>query len=563
MKKLIALSLALIAALSLSACAAEKTTQSTLGTIGTLASANTGDTTGTQATTGTSASTATTGNISKPLNPTDEELLELADKALKDFRAADSFRSDVTCEMTMKYGKTTTTENMSMQLLAKNLKTSPEWLKKSSTDDGYGKQESSVYFKDGYFYASKCGLRGKVFASDSAKEEFGYDKTFDSFIAEIPVGNAESVGINTFLSSGIVKDEKVRNIVINNKSNTVLLKEYYELIRSSFVSDDENVDIDVSFPEEEVSVMVDNNGALKHYRATVTVNVAVSSGGVTVNTNVKMLFSFNVKDLNGAVEVEAPESLDLYRGTTEKEFGYTFFNLAYEDLIEKSDLEASSSCSIGVQMSGVSMTINMGGRLWANNFNTASPILRETAMMEIVGQSSAKTDFYFKNGYYYISTMDAEGKSTQAKLSEEEYKALYGAPDFTVIRMFGSRDFESHEISANEYTGNTEILFAINPDDFKLQFAQDIDSIKTLVVGTYEVTHIEVYEPQVMATLTKDGKLYSYTAYYVLEMTAIINGNATKIICTVNDVTTIKATENVTVPEIPNISSFKSPGETV
>jgi len=209
------------------------------------------------------------------------------------------------------------------------------------------------------------------------------------------------------------------------------------------------------------------------------------------------------------------------------------------------------------------MSINMGSRLWANNFNTGSPLIRETGMVEIAGQSSAKTDFYFKNGYYYISTIDTEGKSSQVKLSEEEYKAIYGEPDFTVIRMFGSSDFENYEIAANEYTGNTEILFDINPEDFRLQFAQDIDNIKTLVVGTYEVTNMEVYEPQVMATLTKNGKLSSYNVYYVLEMTAIINGKATTIICTVNDVTAIKATENVTVPEIPNIGSFKAPGETV
>jgi len=558
MKKILASALALITAISFTACSAEKTTQSTLGTIGTLASG----TAGTSKTTGTTATAGTTGGTVIPQHPTDAELLALTDKALKDFRNANSFRSDVSCTMTMKYGNNTTEEKMSMQLYAKNLKTSPEWLKTSTEDTDYGKVKSSVYFKDGYFYASKSGLNGKIYATESAKEEFGYDEMFDHFIAKIPVKDPDSVSVDSIFSSGVNQDSNTRNITIKNKE-AVLIEDYYELIKSSFASDDDSMTVDVSAPEEEVCVTVDGNGALKHYRETVTVNVGITTSGITVNTKVEMMFSFNVNDLNGEVKVEAPNDLNLYRGTTEKEFGYTFFNLAYEDLIGKADLEASSSCSIGVQMSGVSMSINMGSRLWANNFNTGSPLIRETGMVEIAGQSSAKTDFYFKNGYYYISTIDTEGKSSQVKLSEEEYKAIYGEPDFTVIRMFGSSDFENYEIAANEYTGNTEILFDINPEDFRLQFAQDIDNIKTLVVGTYEVTNMEVYEPQVMATLTKNGKLSSYNVYYVLEMTAIINGKATTIICTVNDVTAIKATENVTVPEIPNIGSFKAPGETV
>ena len=77
------------------------------------------------------------------------------------------------------------------------------------------------------------------------------------------------------------------------------------------------------------------------------------------------------------------------------------------------------------------------------------------------------------------------------------------------------------------------------------------------------MTDTEIYDAQVLATLTPDGKLYSYEVYYVMEMTVIIQGRTTSIVCEVNDVTTIGSTENVTVPEIPNISSFGSLGETV
>lgn len=563
MKKLIALSLALISALSITACSAKKTTGSTQGTLGTLdkITAGTTSTTGTKATTGTTSTTGTTANLQ---NATVKDMLSFAEEAIANFRDADSFRSSVTCTMTMKYGKTTTTENMHMELSAKNLNTSPEWFRTSTTEDDYGTQESSsVYFNDGYFYATKCGLRGKIYGTESAKAELGYEKTYDSFIAKLPVNNAEKVEVSSLLSSGAGRDDKWWVITIDNKKSTVLLQDYYDLMTSSFVSDDESVKVDVSAPTEKIVITVGEDGTLISYRATISVDVTAFSGGASAKTTVQTDFSFNVNDMNGDVTVEAPDDLTLYRGTTEKEFGYTFLDFAYQDFAEKSDVEASYSCSIGMHISGINMTINMGGRLWANNFNTGSPIIRETAAMEIAGQSSAKTDFYFKNGYYYVSTMDAEGKSSQVKLSEEEYKALYGEPDFTVITMFGSRDFEDHDMSLNSYTGNTEIIFAINPDKFKLLFADDIDAVKTLAVGTYEVTDMQVYDPQIMATLTKNGKIYSYTVYYVLELTAIVNGTPTTVICTVNDVTTINSTENVTVPEIPNISSFKTPNETV
>jgi hypothetical protein len=462
----------------------------------------------------------------------------------------------------MKYGNTTTEEKISMSISAKNLKTSPEWFKTSTEKTEYGTNESSVYFKNGYFYASKCGLNGKIYATESAKEELGYKKMFDSFIAEIPQDTSK-VKIDSIMSTSASDGRKWRNITITSKDSTVFLEDYYNLLKESFVSDDESMQITVGAPTEEIYLDLDESGKLLYYRATISVKITVSGGGATASTTVKTAFGFNVKAMNSEVTVEAPENLDLYVDTTEKEFGYTFFDLAYQDFIGKNDFEASSSCSIGVQMLGVNMSINMSGRLWANDFNTKSPILRETAVMEIVGQSSAKTDFYLKNGYYYVSAPDAKGNETRVKLSEKEYEALYGAPDFTVIRMFGDTDFYDYEVEKNEYTGNTEILFAMNPWDFKLQFAQDIDTVKTIVVGTQTVTDTEIYDAQVLATLTPDGKLYSYEVYYVMEMTVIIQGRTTSVVCEVNDVTTIGSTENVTVPEIPNISSFGSLGETV
>ena len=554
MKKLIALSLALISAFSITACSAEKTTASTLDKT----------TTGTTATTGTTGTTATTATTANLQNATAKDMLSFADEALANFRDADSFRSKVNCTMTMKYGKITTTENMTMELSAKDLNTSPEWFRTSTTEDDYGAQEnSSVYFKDGYFYATKCGLRGKIYGTESAMAELGYEKTFDSFIAKLPVNNTEKVEVTSLRSSGAGRDDKWWVITIDNKKSIVLLQDYYDLMTSSFLSADENVKVEVSAPTEKIVLTIRDDGTLISYRATISVDVTAFSGVASATTTIQTDFSFNVNDMNGDVTVEAPDDLTLYRGTTEKEFGYTFLDFAYQDFAEKSDVEASSSCSIGMQISGVNMTINMGGKLWANNFNTDYPIIRETAAMEIAGQSSAKTDFYFKNGYYYVSTTDTEGKSSQMKLSDEEYKALYGEPDFTVIRRFGSLDFEDHEIYADSFTGNTEILFAINPGKFKFLFADDIDAVKTLAVGTYEVTDMQVYDAQIMATLTKNGKLHSYTVYYVLELTAIVNGTPTTVVCTVNDVTTINSTENVTVPEIPNISSFKTPNETV
>ena len=558
MKKLLASALALVTAFSLCACSAEKTTPSTAGTIGTIAPEGTQ---GTTETTGTKATTATTGT-STPSAPTDAELIYTVNKALIDFRVADSFRAQAGCTMTMKYGNTTTEENVSMSISAKNLKTAPEWLKVSRETTEYGTNENSVYFKDNCFYASKCGLNGKIRATGSAKEELGYKKMFDSFIAEIPQDTSK-VKIDSIMSSNAAQTKKWRNVTITVKDATVLLDDYYELMKESFVSDDESMQVNVSAPSEEISLRLDESGKLLYYRATISVKITVSGGGATASTTVKTVFDFSVDDMNGNVAVEAPENLDLYVDTTEKEFGYTFFDLAYQDFIGKNDFEASSSCSIGVQMLGVNMSINMSGRLWANDFNTKSPILRETAVMEIVGQSSAKTDFYLKNGYYYVSAPDAEGNETRVKLSEKEYEALYGAPDFTVIRMFGDTDFYDYEVEKNEYTGNTEIIFAMNPWDFKLQFAQDIDTVKTIVVGTQTVTDTEIYDAQVLATLTPDGKLYSYEVYYVMEMTVIIQGRTTSIVCEVNDVTTIGSTENVTVPEIPNISSFGSLGETV
>ena len=159
-----------------------------------------------------------------------------------------------------------------------------------------------------------------------------------------------------------------------------------------------------------------------------------------------------------------------------------------------------------------------------------------------------------------VARRSRDGRSLRDfKLGQIHCNALYGNYTKELFSFFDESDFESYDISGGLGT-TTSIEFVIKENAFKLRFAEDIESMKTLIIGNY-AADIQVYDPAITVSLDMDGNLKSYTVSYVLELTVSNGGSPTVITSTITDTTIISSTSNVTVPEIPNIDSYTPPYE--
>ena len=160
------------------------------------------------------------------------------------------------------------------------------------------------------------------------------------------------------------------------------------------------------------------------------------------------------------------------------------------------------------------------GSFTAKDYFSTTPVFKETLYIS-TGYDKQSATVYFANGYYYI---DSNGQTL--KLSEAEYKALYGEDTKTDIVILPSDiSFENSEISWDPNTQKRTVTFYADGEDFKKNFAVQIESALTLIMGsTAAVTSYEVYYPEVSLTVTNSGKLENYSVYYYLDIVGVVNG---------------------------------------
>jgi hypothetical protein len=233
----------------------------------------------------------------------------------------------------------------------------------------------------------------------------------------------------------------------------------------------------------------------------------------------KISYDFKFSE-HGTAKPESIPAESTYASVSINEYPFAMVSDAFFAANKLSDLDISTHTDITMIMGGISVKMQTNGSFTAKDYFSTTPVFKETLYIS-TGYDKQSATVYFANGYYYI---DSNGQ--MLKLSEAEYKALYGEDTKTDIVILPSDiSFENSEISWDPNTQKRTVTFYADSEDFKKNFAVQIESALTLIMGsTAAVTSYEVYYPEVSLTVTNSGKLENYSVYYYLDIVGVVNG---------------------------------------
>jgi hypothetical protein len=525
MKKLLALILAAVSIFMLASCAGNNTTSTAETTI------------------------PVTDAPDSPSDSTKTNAFTLVNSALDGFFGSDSLNAVISANIKMSSAGVSIESTAEKELFASSLLTSPVFRMNSSITEGGVTETSETYFKDGAYYVTKNGFNGKIAKSEEADEDHGWKKTFEVFMAKLSSGECV-----TYFK---INEDGTREIKAESVGSA-LFSEYVDSIKESFgenFGEEEGVTVQYGEVRENIAAIVDKNGALKEYSATIALDITLSDGAQTQTFSVETKAKTDVKSASGSVTVEPPSvPLNSFTETTTKDFGYTFASSAYYDFAKKPDVEASMKSYIAVQIGAVQMEIQMSGTMQANNLYSSTPLIRERAVV-IIGDSRTKTDLFCRDGYYYVRTY-GDRSDVKEKLSVAEYDERYGKDSRELFPFFMNDDFTSSNVTVTA-TGERAIYFSFESEKFKASFAEHIDSAVTLLVGENDISGLRVQDAEVMMTIDANGALKAFEVSYTLEFRYFQGGAEIPVSAYIYDETKINATENVSVEPMTDLESFE------
>ena len=498
MKKILSIFLAVLTLVSVVACGGEKPAQ----------------------TTATKVTTSASTTSPKPTVPDELEAEEILAEALEKLGKTDALRVDTEANITVSAsGMSTSTEFSSLFLASGLTGKNPVWSESLSSTAAGVDSTQIVNFKDGFYFVDAYGFKAKIKkdeASSEAYEPLGGDAA--SIIKPITLD---------YITAVSVKDGKTE--IAADTMDEDALKTVFE----AFLSE-----IETSFAENfktqgylttllveggKVNVLVGENGELLEYHIDMDTQLLIEEE-FTLKPEymtLKISYDFKFSEHGTAQPIKIPViSESSYASTSINEYPFSMVSEAFFAANKLSDLNLTTQTDITMNMGGVSVSLTTNGSFTAKDYFSTTPVFKETLYIS-TGYDKQSATVYFANGYYYI---DSNGQ--KLKLSEAEYRALYGEDTKTDIVILPSDiSFENSEISFDVETQKRTVTFYADGEDFKKNFAVQIESALTLIMGsTAAVTSYEVYYPEVSLTVTNSGKLENYSVYYYLDIVGVVNG---------------------------------------
>ena len=544
MKKILALILSTVTALSIAACS--------------LAPAATTEQSGTIATT---VTTATTENPSAPSAATKESAATLLTSAIDKFFAADSMHAKTSATITISSSGVSMETSAFKDFYGSALTTSPVWKSTSSTMALGNEEKGETYFAEGNYYVSKYGFNAKITKSDEADEKYGWKKTFEVFLEKLP----SDVYVTYFKAN----EDGSFEIKADTACKSVMFDEYLEGMKESVAgNEDEGATVTADAPTETAHIIIDANGNIKEYRASITLPVTLQSGAQSQLFIISSEIETTVENVGESITVDKPASLDDYVHTTVEKFEYTFAQTAYNEFLKHTDVAGELYSYIAVQI-GTSVTeLESTGAFAGKDYRGETPILYSRS--KITTNSSPypyHSEIYYADGYFYVKTSERTASSVETqklKLTPEEYAELFGEGDGNdeLFTFFGDSAFSSVEIEYDSTTKATNIYFDMNTSVFELLFGEDINSVQKLIVGNeYEIVSCDVSEAAVMLSISEEGELNCYAIAFYITIQFKIEGQVYTAYAYYYDYVEITETENVTVPVPVGLDSYISGSE--
>ena len=544
MKKTLSLILSVVTALSLAAC--------------NLTPAATTEQSGTIATT---VTTATTENPSAPSAATKESASKLLSAAIDKFFAADSMHAKTSATLTISSSGVSMETSAFKDFYGSALTTSPVWKSTSSTTALGNEEKGETYFAEGHYYVSKYGFNAKITRSEEADEKYGWKKTFEVFLEKLPS--------DVYVTYFKMNEDGSCEIKADTACKAVMFDEYLEGMEESVAGNKaEDATVTTEVPTETAHIIIDADGNITEYRASITLPLTLSSGAQSQNFLISAEIETTVENVGESITIDEPASLYDYVHTTAEKFEYTIAQTAYNEFLKHSDVAGELYSYIAVQI-GTSVTeIEATGAFAGKDYRGETPVLYNRSKITMSSSPYPyHSEIYYADGYFYVKTSERTASSNETKklkLTPEEYAELYGEGDGNdeIFTFFGGSAFSSAEIEYDSTTKMTNIYFNMNTSVFELLFGEDINSVQKLIVGNeYEIVSCDVSEAAVMLSISAEGELKCYAIAFYITIQFKIEGQVYTAYAYYYDYAEITQTENVTVPVPSNLDSYVSSSE--
>jgi hypothetical protein len=469
-------------------------------------------------TTATKVTTSASTTASAPTGPNELEAEELLADALEALEKTDALRVDTEANITISAnGMSTSTEFSSLFLASGLTGKNPVWSESLSSTAAGVDSTQIVNFKDGFYFVDAYGFKAKIKkdeASSEAYEPLGGDAA--SIIKPITLD---------YITAVSVKDGKteIAADTMDEDALKTVFEDFLSEIETSFAENFKTQGYLTTLLVEggKVSVIVGENGDLLEYHVDMDTQLLIEEEFTLKPEYMTLKISYDFKfSEHGTAKPESIPAESTYASVSINEYPFAMVSEAFFAANKLSDLNLTTQTDITMNMGGISVSLTTNGSFTANNYFSTTPVFKETLYIS-TGYDKQSATVYFANGYYYI---DSNGQ--KLKLSEAEYKALYGEDKKTDIVILPSNiSFENSEIFWDEASKIRTVVFYTDGEDFKKNFGVPIESALTLIMGsTSAVIAYEVYYPEVSLAVTSDGKAESYSFSYYLDIIGVVNG---------------------------------------